>query len=58
MCVLSGMFRLVIDDCMVFVNLNVKKMDIAIWKIIYCKFDVLIRGIYTFVYKFNMFLFH
>ena len=45
MCVLSSMCWFVIDACMVFVNLSVKKTDITIWKIIYCKFDILTKGI-------------
>ena len=39
---------------MIFVNLNVKKMDMTIWKIIYCKFDLLIKGILNFMCKLNI----
>ena len=41
-CVLSSMCYFVIDDCIIFVNLNVEKMDTTIWKTIYGKFDILI----------------
>ena len=47
MCVLFSMrCWFIIDACMIFVNLNVEKMDIiTIWKIIYYKFGVLIKRI-------------
>ena len=35
MCEPSSMCLSVIDACMIFVNLNIKKMDITIWKIGY-----------------------
>ena len=44
-CVFSCVRWFVIDACMIFLNLNVKKMDITIKKIIYCKFDIFIKGI-------------
>ena len=43
--VLSSMCWFVKDTCMIFLDLNVNKTDITIWKIIYCKSDIFIKGI-------------
>ena len=48
----------VIDASMIFVNLNVKKMNFSIWKMIYCNNDVLIKGTQEFMYKFHISFFY
>ena len=40
MCVLSCMFWLITDVCMLFVNLHIKKLHV-VQEFIYCKFDIL-----------------